>query len=590
MSAKIIDSRRYKTITKTQLDKKRKKARDELKSNSRSYKKSNSHSSTSDNNSFITNLRIKKQRERKLEREMLLYSRPQRTVIKEPKQKIYIPKSFVISCCVLLLVLIVYISAKVMNIDKMIAVNVFNSSENKEEKVNLENNYELKVGLMSLEDKNIYTSTNLILNDIYKATTYSLVTVGSNYEIKYQVARKIEKISNKEYDITLNNEYKLDIEDVRFSVNKILEAGTSNMYYSRLSSIESIEETETKGKFKITLKEDNPYFIYYLDFPLIDNENQISGGYNYTNENDNCIFTRAQKNENLNLASITLNNYGNIQEIVNEFIDNKIDVFFATSNNDMQLIGKKDYNVKKYKDGETLFIFGNKNSNLFIRDEVRKALMYSLDRDDIVKNSDNNFIEIIDLPYLYSSIKYKYDIVGSKNIMESNGWRQNQNGVFGKYEDSGYITASLRLLVNEGDTNKQNVANNIKNMALNVGIDIQIESLPSDVIQQRIDSGDYDLVLATVYLNETPDIRFLRNYLDINDTTTQAFAQVENSNSQDLEKNVQNLLYVLSDQVSCIGIYARNINLVYQKDIYGFNDLNYMNIFTNINEIGKLAK
>ena len=255
----------------------------------------------------------------------------------------------------------------------------------------------------------------------------------------------------------------------------------------------------------------------------------------------------------------------------------------------MQLIGQKDYSVKKYKDGETLFIFGNKTSNTFSRKELRTALMYSLNRDEIVKTSDNNFIEIIDLPFMYSSIKYKYDLVGAKNIMISNGWNQNSVGIYEKVENGNYITATLRLLVNSQDENKLNIANNIKNMAYNAGINIEIIALTSEEIQQRVDSLDYDIVLATIYLNETPDIRFLRNYLDINDATAQAFTQVEQSSIENLPQNIQNLEYVLSDEVACIGIYARNINLVYQKYIYGFDELNYMSIFSNLNNIGKIA-
>ena len=102
--------------------------------------------------------------------------------------------------------------------------------------------------------------------------------------------------------------------------------------------------------------------------------------------------------------------------------------------------------------------------------------------------------------------------------------------------------------------------------------------------------GDYDLVLATVYLDETPNIDFLRQYLDINDRTSQAFRQVEESNVEDLEENIQNLEFVLSDEVACIGIYARNINLVYQKYINGFDDINYMKIFTDLNKIGKIIE
>ena len=79
--------------------------------------------------------------------------------------------------------------------------------------------------------------------------------------------------------------------------------------------------------------------------------------------------------------------------------------------------------------------------------------MYSLNREEIVKSSDNNFIEIIDLPFMYSGIKYKYDIVGAKNVMNANGWNQNSAGIYEKNESGNYINATLRLLVNSEDEN-----------------------------------------------------------------------------------------------------------------------------------------
>ena len=495
MSAKIIDSHRYKTITKTQVDKKRRSVENSFKSNKKSYKKSNKYSTNDSNNSFISNLRIKKLRERKLEREMLLYSRPQRTVIKEPKQKIYIPKSFGIVCGILVLIVLVYISAKIMKLDEVITANVFNNSQKEQENINLEKNYNLSIGLTALNNTNVNTSTNLILNDIYKATSLSLIKVEQDYSLKYQVARNIAKNSNKEYVITLNEDYNLDVDDIVFSIDSIMSFGESNMYYDRLSIIENVDKL-SKYELKLTLKEDNPYFIYYLDFPLLDNENKITGEYIYNSDESGVTFTRANLRQDTTLESIRINNYNTVDEVVDEFVNGNIDLFFATSNNDMQLIGKKDYNVKKYKDGETLFLFGNKNSNVFSRKEIRTALMYSLNRDEIVKNSDNNFIEVIDLPFLYSTIKYKYDVVGAQNIMNSNGWNKNGYGIYEKYENGNYIGATLRLLVNEQDTNKVNIANNIKNMAQNVGINIEIETLSQENISQKVESGDYDIVLA----------------------------------------------------------------------------------------------
>lgn len=591
MCAKIIDSRRYKTITKTQLEKKKKNNEKILKSEKSNYRKTNKYSTNNDNNSIISNLRIRKHREKKKEQEVLLYSRPQRTVIKETKPKVYIPKSFIISCCAIVSIVLIYTSAKIMKIDEKITTTVFNDNEKENSSnVNLEPNYDLKIGLSLLDNTDVYKSTNLILNDLYKNLSFSFVKIENNYDIVYKVAKKIEKISDTEYKISLNDEYKLDINDIRYSIEKILSYGENTMYYDRISNIYSVEDTKVKGEIVLKLKEANPYFVYYLDFPILDDNDKIDFGYKYTQNDNSVLFDRTEKSSNKNLKSIKINSYNSINEIVEAFTLKELDMFFATSNNDMQLIGKNDYNVKKYKDGETLFLFGNKNSEIFSKKEIRSALMYSLNREEIVKSSDNNFIEIIDLPFIYSSIKYKYDIVGAKNIMNANSWNQNSAGIYEKKENGKYENATLRLLVNSQDENKMNVANNIKSMAYNSGINIVIEALSNEEITKRVESSDYDIVLATVYLNETPNIEFLRNYLDINDSTFQAFLQVEQSSVEDLTKNIQNLEYVLSDEVACIGMYARNINLVYQKEIYGFSNLNYMSIFSDIINIGKIVE
>jgi len=591
LCAKIIDSRRYKTITKTQLEKKKKNNEKILKSEKSNYRKTNKYSTNNDNNSIISNLRIRKHREKKKEQEVLLYSRPQRTVIKETKPKVYIPKSFIISCCAIVSIVLIYTSAKIMKIDEKITTTVFNDNEKENSSnVNLEPNYDLKIGLSLLDNTDVYKSTNLILNDLYKNLSFSFVKIENNYDIVYKVAKKIEKISDTEYKISLNDEYKLDINDIRYSIEKILSYGENTMYYDRISNIYSVEDTKVKGEIVLKLKEANPYFVYYLDFPILDDNDKIDFGYKYTQNDNSVLFDRTEKSSNKNLKSIKINSYNSINEIVEAFTSKELDMFFATSNNDMQLIGKNDYNVKKYKDGETLFLFGNKNSEIFSKKEIRSALMYSLNREEIVKSSDNNFIEIIDLPFIYSSIKYKYDIVGAKNIMNANSWNQNSAGIYEKKENGKYENATLRLLVNSQDENKMNVANNIKSMAYNSGINIVIEALSNEEITKRVESSDYDIVLATVYLNETPNIEFLRNYLDINDSTFQAFLQVEQSSVEDLTKNIQNLEYVLSDEVACIGMYARNINLVYQKEIYGFSNLNYMSIFSDIINIGKIVE
>ena len=595
MCAKIIDSRRYKTITKSQLEKKRrnneKRIKNEKKVSLKTQKVTSSSSTKNeDKSSIISNIKLKMHTKKKKEQEMLLYARPKKEkIISEEKKKIYIPKQVIIVGCIVLGLMLSILSVKLTKLDEKITETVFsnNTSESQINNVPLETNYNLKLALCELDTTDAYATHNLILNDVYKNVEPSLVKIKNNYDIYYMLAKNIEKVTDTEYKVTLSDTYKFNVDDIRYSVDRIKGYGEGSTYYSRVGNIYSIEDVDEKNSFKIVLNNADPYFMYKLDFPVLDDQDKINGGYTYSQYDNSLSFNRAKNDGYLNLESITVMSYNSLTDIVNDFGEDRVDVFFATSNNDMQLIGKRDYNVKKYKDGETLFIFGNKDSKIFSQKEVRTALMYSLNREDLVKKADNNFIEIIDLPFLYSSIKYKYDIAGAKNIMNANGWWQNGYGIYETNKDE-YMSATLRLLVNVEDTEKVNYAQNIKDMAREVGIDIQIEALYKDEIAQRVQNRDYDLVIATTFVNDIPDIEFLREYVDINNATTQAFEQVKNSSVEDLAKNIQNLEYVLSDEVACIGLYARNINMVYQKYLY-FTDINYMNIFSNLSQIGKIA-
>ena len=66
------------------------------------------------------------------------------------------------------------------------------------------------------------------------------------------------------------------------------------------------------------------------------------------------------------------------------------------------------------------------------------------------------------------------------------------------------------------------------------------------------------------------------------------------NNNKDIElifvqdSNISNLQNVLSTEVACIGLVARNTNVVYQKNINGFNDLGYMEVFNDFKNIGKI--
>lgn len=454
---------------------------------------------------------------------------------------------------------------------------------NTEKKVSLVQDYNFKIGMSKLDSTNYLSSKNIILNELVSSLSNKLISINKDYSINYIVAKSIKKVSNKQYFIELNPDYNVKIEDIKNTVNEIKSSGDKNIYYECINNIWSIDE-QGKNEFSITLKQDNPYFVYNLTFPIVNTGNNYP--YDIKNEGESSVlFTR--KKSNSTLSTIQFTGYSDIDNLIEDFKNSKIDMFTASSDSIMQLIGKYEYNVKKYRDGQNIFLLGNKDSKVFSQKEVRQALLYSLNREEIVKKINSTFSEVIDIPYIYSSIRYKYDIVGAKNILIQYGWK-NEKGMNKKTVGEEELTLELTLLVNEKDNTKVKIADMIKDMAENVGIRINIKKAKDAKLTELIKNKSYDIILADVYVNDKPDITYLEEYININDKVNSALNIVKQSSIEDLPKNIATLQDVISDEIACIGILARNTNVVYQKNINGFEDINYMKVFYNLENIGKI--
>ena len=571
MSAQIIDPQRYKKTTRKEVEKKKKNNKirystKKKKENDLKYKKEKLD-------------KIKKEKKR-LDKKKAIKEENSYTNVK--KKKVYIPTFLKVCIVIVIIVGIGFLSRKIVSFENMPILSVFS---NKDTKVELENDYTLKLGISKLDTTDVLKSKNIVLNELNLLASNQLVKINKKYELEYVLAEKIEKVSNKEYLVYLKGNLNKGFECVANSVQKITENKDNNIYYKNIANIKEVVKENNYIRF--SLKEDDPYFIYRLDFPL--GENTIDELYQINTKNDSKInFLRT--NSDSTLKNITLTNYTDTDDMVKDFRDDKIDVFFASSDSIMQLIGKHEYNIKKYRDGENLFLFGNKNSELFKLTEVRKALAYSIKREDIIKEVNNSFSELIDLPFIYSDVKYKYDIYGAENELLSNGWKK-ENGIYVKEINGTKRKLELYILVNDEDSTKKKVAENIKKMAEKVGIKIHINKVKKEDFENNLKDKKYDIILADVYINQYPDIRFLNEYININENTNNAFEAVNNSKSkEELEKNVASLQDVLSSEIACIGILARNSNMVYQKYITGFDYTSYMMIFNDFKSIGQIVK
>ncbi|MDF2865538.1 MAG: extracellular solute-binding protein family 5 [Clostridia bacterium] len=559
----IINPHKYKKITRNDKLKKDKKSIKNIKSGK--YKKTTYSYFKNNNNKSSKIRKVRKIKTKSKNRDSIFL-----TLIK-------------VACSIIAIVIIGYLSTYFVNLKDNPILSVFKGNKTD---IELAANYDFKVGINNLDTKN-----NILINELYKYSYRKLVTFDEEYNIVFNVAKKITKMDNVTYEIEIKDSS--DITDVIYTIEK-LKATNDNRYYKYLSNIASIEIKEN-NVVRIVLNKPNPYIIYSLDFNIekkySDSEKQNSNinRFNFVDNSNNLSFVRNDEVSRDILKSIVFKSYTDGDNLVSDFRNSSLDMFLTSSEEDMRIIGKHEYSIKKYRNGETYFLLGNKNSKLFGLKEVRKAIAYSLNRNQISKKISSTFTEIIDIPYIYSNVSYKYDIYGAENALIAESWNKS-TGIYSKKIDNNLVDLELALLVNSEDSIKVNIAESIKQMLENVGIRINIQKLNSNEMNDKINKGEYDLILSNVYISNNPDISYLDSYININENINQAINKVNSSSIEELSNSIRNLQVIISSDIACIGIAAKNTNVVYQKYITGFDNISYMNVFKDIDKIGRIIQ
>lgn len=418
---------------------------------------------------------------------------------------------------------------------------------------------------------------NVILTELNNYTYGTLLKITTNYEIKFDLLQEVEKKSNKEYILKIKENNLLTASVLIARLNSYKES--SSKYYANCAKIDSMEEIDNKT-VRIKLNENNPWFVYNLQLPITFSTTN-TGLYNVNTSRGASDKVTYIKKDYLNVEipnTIDVMTAKDDDEAIELFKSGNIDMFFTDSYDIGEKLGKVDMDIRSYSNGKCLFLFGNSKSEYFSKKEIRKAIAYSIDREKIRKDIYLNSGTIIDIPELYSEVKFKYDIYGAQNLLLSAGYTLS-NSVFVKDGKS----INLTMLVNKNDETKVRVATYIKEDLENIGIKVNIKTLSSSEISKQIKLGEFDLVLADVNLNENPDISFIKEYISINDSISSKINELSNAKTlEEIGQYVTSLTNLMSDEVVCVGIHADSTYMVVKKGINVFSNVKYMNIFSDV--------
>ena len=496
---------------------------------------------------------------------------------------------------------------------------------------NSQNNYEvikyekeeeiidnIRIPIVNFDTLNPILSNNTQIQNISKLVYEPLLSVDANYKIELCLAKEWNKVNQTSYIIKLKDNIKwsdgikFTAKDVQFTIDKLKDTNIKSIYTYNVENITSVEVIDDIT-IRINLDKEVPFFEYNLTFPIMSYKYYENEDFLSTSKNSNPIGTGRFKVENDNgnitlkinqewwnkeekdckLSQIQIVKYGNMGEVYKAFKIGNIDIINTNSVEIENYIGTIGYNLKSYKGRELDYIAFNCNNEELTNKEVRQALSYVIDKQNIVSAIYGDKYYISNFPldygnYLYEDEKvgYEYNIDKARNILLENGW-EFKNRTWQKVKDYRTLRLKFNLVVNSSNAKRVQVAENIKTNLENLGININIIKANDLTYARYLENKNYDIILTGKYTSFSPDLTSYFGELNLanynNETVKQILNDVKNIREEKiLKEKYNNLINIYKEDMPYVYLYWNRGSLVCSSKLMGDIRPNKYNLFCNI--------
>ena len=456
------------------------------------------------------------------------------------------------------------------------------------------------------------------MQDITKLIYEPLVNLTSDYKPEACLATEWAKQSDNSYLIKLRENVRwsdgqrFTAEDVRFTIDRLKEI--SSIYSYNVQYVVGVDVVDDYT-VKINLDREVPFFEYYLTFPILSKDNYEGEDFSTTAKNSQPIGTGKYKiatvessnivlekntswwnikEKPLTLEKITVNLYSSIGELYNSFKIGNLDLVATDNTNLTEYIGTIGYTPKEIKGRNHTFLAFNMQNELLSRQEVRKAISYSIDKDNIVSTVFNNQCITSSFPLDYGSwlcqntdTSSGYNTEQAKRVLEEAGWTYTRSNYWQKTENRRTQRIELNLLVKSSDSARVSVAENIKTQLESQGIRINVVQVSDEEYTSRINNKNYDIALCTLTLSTSPDLTTffgdgnLSNYS--NDEIINIMNEVKNTTDENILKEKYNrLIEIYKSDVPYLSLYNSKYTVAYNSGLVGELTPNWFSSFYGI--------
>lgn len=295
------------------------------------------------------------------------------------------------------------------------------------------------------------------------------------------------------------------------------------------------------------------------------------------------------------IDEVNIKIYTSASEVYNAYKLGSIDILNTSRNSNIEEnIGTIGYNLKETYGREFDYLALNCERDAMSNKEVRQAISYAINKQDIVNTIYGGKYIVADYPleygsYLYNSedgVNYEYNIDTAKQILVDNGWTY-KNKYWQKRINNKNVRLTVRLLVDSSNETRVNVANMIKEDLEEAGIQVTLVSAKGKTYDNYINNRNYDILLTGVTVGLKPKLnRYfgegnLANYTN-NDALNILNELYNISDTNTLKEKYQTLQNIYQDDRPYIGLYFDKTTAIYGKNLAGTISPNWYNYFYNI--------
>lgn len=478
---------------------------------------------------------------------------------------------------------------------------------------------DIRVPVSNFDTINPIISKNQHVQDISRLVYEPLLNVSENYKIELCLAKEWSKVSETSYLIKLKENIKwhddmeFEAKDVQFTIDKIKNEVQDSIYAWNLDKVSSVEVID-KYTIRINLNQEVPFFEYNLTFPIMSNHYYINENFRTSSKNNNPVGTGKYKvventdtnlklkkytewwnikNENSKLEIITVNKYANMGEVYNAFKIGNIDLLTTQSIDTDINIGTIGFQSKTYSGRKLDFIAINTTNTILQNKEVRQAIQYAIDKQNIVHNvykgkyAISNFV--LDYGnYLYNPEKifYEYNPEKSKQILLDNGWEY-KSKQWQKVQDYRTKRININLVVKASDGTRVSIAEIIKSQLESIGFKINLVKASDNQYSSYLKNKNYDLLFTGVYLPYSPDLTtyFGNGNLALfhNEELVNLINEVKNiSKEETMKEKYARIEEIFQEELPYIFLYNSKESLIYANNLIGNISPFSYNIYNNI--------